>query len=325
MSSLTSGSLALTEELTLALTTRVVDPPETGQARIRMEWAGVCGSDLHVLRTGDWVSYWPAILGHEGVGVVESCPGGELADGTRVVIDSRVGCGRCEGCEKSPVLCRNLQWVGEVFPGAFQEYGNFPVPSLVPCPAGIDPAVAVLAEPLSVALHAVNAASSVPDRVLILGFGPIGALVFTEVMRRNPETVVTVVEIEPGRVQLAQAVGASVDPAPQTTWQLVIDAAGYPGSFSAAIERCDIGGEVVLVGIGNAVESVLPQTLVEKAITIHGSHGFTDELPEAVKLIDQAPDHYRWIITDAFTLDEAERGVPGMLTRNCVGKAVIRL
>ena len=69
-----------------------------------------------------------------------------------------------------------------------------------------------------------------------------------------------------------------------------------------------IAGEIVLVGIGHTRESVLPRTLVEKSLTVHGSHGFTDELPEAVRLIAEAPDRYRWVITDAFSLAEAEHG-----------------
>ncbi len=67
-------ALLLDRELTLRTGPRELPEPKPGEVLVRVEWAGVCGSDLHVLRTGDWVSYWPATLGHEVAGTVEHCP-----------------------------------------------------------------------------------------------------------------------------------------------------------------------------------------------------------------------------------------------------------
>jgi D-arabinose 1-dehydrogenase-like Zn-dependent alcohol dehydrogenase len=81
-----TAALLLDEQLALCLGTRQLPPPLTGEALVRVLWAGVCGSDLHVLRTGEWVNYWPATLGHEVVGVVQECTGAEVAPGTVVVV-----------------------------------------------------------------------------------------------------------------------------------------------------------------------------------------------------------------------------------------------
>jgi len=223
------------------------------------------------------------------------------------------------------MLCDSLQWVGEVSPGTFQNVANFPVGSLVACPADIDMCTAVLAEPLAVALHAVALSGALPEHILILGFGPIGALVYSELRRQQPSAQIFVEEIHPDRIQLATAVGAHVVSPDSGLYPLVIDAAGYPGSFQHSLDAVNVGGTVTLVGIGHTTEIIRPQQIVEKSVQIHGSHGFTDELPDAVCLISESPEQYRWVISDAWSLDEFLGEVSNMLTQPTVGKAVLSL
>ena len=209
-----TAALLLDEQLVLSLGTRQLPPPLVGEALVRVAWAGVCGSDLHVLRTGEWVAYWPATLGHEVVGVVQECPGAEVAPGTVVVVDSRIPCRRCAGCQKAVSLCENISWLGEAMPGGFARHLVVPVTSLVRCPPQIEPAVAVLAEPLAVAMHAVSSLMRRPDDVLVLGYGPVGALVHLELARRWPGLAISVSEIFGPRRQLALALGARLAPLP---------------------------------------------------------------------------------------------------------------
>jgi threonine dehydrogenase-like Zn-dependent dehydrogenase len=200
--------LLLDRDLSLRLGERELPAPAPGELLVRVEWAGICGSDLHVLRTGDWVTSWPATLGHEVAGIVEASPGGELPAGARVVIDSRVPCGSCAGCAASPQLCENLAWFGEACPGGFASHVLVPAGRVAACPDDLEPAVAVLAEPLAVAMHAVSRVSEPPGRAVIFGYGPIGALVHLELTRRWPGTTVSVAEPVAARLQLAEAFGA---------------------------------------------------------------------------------------------------------------------
>ena len=240
-------ALLLDEQLVLSLGTRQLPPPLVGEALVRVAWAGVCGSDLHVLRTGEWVAYWPATLGHEVVGVVQECPGAEVAPGTVVVVDSRIPCRRCAGCQKAVSLCENISWLGEAMPGGFARHLVVPVTSLVRCPPQIEPAVAVLAEPLAVAMHAVSSLMRRPDDVLVLGYGPVGALVHLELARRWPGLAISVSEILGPRRQLAMALGARLAPlapgderASTARFSLVVDTAGYPQSLS---DVCTLAGK----------------------------------------------------------------------------------
>lgn len=324
----THEALLVDKTLSIRLGRRELEPPRAGEALLAMEWAGVCGSDLHVLRTGAWVTQWPATLGHEAVGRVVACPGQEFDEGALVVLDSRVPCGSCPGCRRAANQCESLRWVGEAFPGGFQRHAVLPVSQLVPCPEGMESAIAVLAEPLAVAIHAVNRAGDLSQRILILGYGPVGALVHTEISLRRPDAHVFVIEPLIERAQLASAAGAHVlgeAPVTPSSWPLVFDAAGYAGALADAIGFSANGGTVVLVAVGHSDVVVTPQEITERALTISGSNGFDDELPLAIDRLHANPDRYRWLITESILLEEAPARLGTLSSSPSVGKVVIRL
>jgi threonine dehydrogenase-like Zn-dependent dehydrogenase len=314
----------LEKDLTLRLGSRELAAPEAGQALVRVEWAGVCGSDLHVLRTGAWVSRWPATLGHEVAGIVESCPGGEVAPGTPVVVDSRMPCRTCDGCAEAPNLCYRLAWVGEACPGGFASHLVVPASGLVACPPGLELSVAVLAEPLAVAMHAAGKLPRPPTRVLLLGYGPVGALLHLEITRRWPQATVAVSEPDAGRRQLASALGAGAAAAADRRWPVVIDAAGYRGSLADAVSAAANGGMVLAVALGHDVAEVRPARIVESELTVAGSIGFDAELPDAVAVLAADPGRWRPLITEAVLLEEAAGRLRQLTAAPAAGKVVIR-
>ena len=320
-------ALLLERDLSLRLGERELSEPGPGELLVEVDWAGVCGSDLHVLRSGDWVTDWPATLGHEVTGRVAASPGGELEVGTRVVVDSRVPCEACLGCAAGPHLCESLAWFGEACPGGFASHVLVPTRRVASCPAGLEAAIAVLAEPLAVAMHAVTRASlTAPEQVTIIGYGPVGALVHLEIARRWPETAVTVAEPVAARRQLAAALGASLAASAMGTGQptrLVVDAAGYPGSLRDSVAGCARGGTVLVVGLGHQRELLLPAELAERELTLAGSNGFAGELSQAVAVLAADPDRYRPLVTEAITLEEAPRRLRELLTEPAAGKVVI--
>jgi len=342
-------ALLLDEHLAIELGTRLLPPPVMGEALVRVAWAGICGSDLHVLRTGEWVAYWPATLGHEVVGVVEECPRAELQPGTVVVVDSRLPCGKCAGCQKAPSLCRNMSWLGEAIPGGFARHLVVPVTSLVPCPPQLETDIAVLAEPLAVAMHAVSRLAHRPHDVLLLGYGPVGALVHLELLRRWPDLPVFVSEVSEARRQLALALGATTVPTPATSstddtddtddiddtapaddgsplFSLVVDAAGYPQSLADACNRAANGGTVLVVALAFDTVDLVPAHLVERALTIVGSVGFDDELEQALVVLEADPDRYRPLVTEAVLLEEAPARLASLASalEPAAGKVLVR-
>lgn len=327
--------------------------PSTGEALVEVAWAGICGSDLHVLHTGDWVTGWPAVLGHEVCGLVLDCPDGSLPAGQPVVLDSRVPCGRCRGCARAANLCADLAWLGECRPGGYQQRVVVPVTSVVRLPDALPLDVAVLAEPLAVAQHAVHrtlrAAAAlrvhqVPEPLvqqvsgdpptdlgagtapscLVLGGGPIGQLV--ALLMADAGHGVLVVEPDPERRRLAAALGAGVsDTIPAgVSWPAVIDAAGYPQSLPDSLAAAERGGIVTLVALAHRPVELSPADLVEHEMIVIGSSGFDDELPHAVAALATDPSRFRPLITEALELHELPDRLQRWQSEQPTGKVVIR-
>ncbi|MCU1444499.1 alcohol dehydrogenase catalytic domain-containing protein [Cryobacterium sp.] len=321
---MTTG-LMLERDLTVRVGPVELPARAAGDVRIRPEWAGLCGSDLHVFSTGAWVDYWPAVLGHEVVGTVSASDDPAVPVGTRVVADSRYGCGDCADCARSARFCANLTWLGETRPGGYATELDVPAGTVYPVPAGLDLDVAVLAEPLAVVLRALDGVTTRPDRVLVLGCGPIGALIVTELQHRFPAAAVAVSEPQPARAEAATRLGATVVAAPAPdAYDLVIDAAGFPGAVAAAFAAVRRGGTVLVVAIGDHPIPFTAQQLVEKGVTLMGGIGFDDEdLPRALAALAERPQRYAGLVThrvDLTAFPEFLATMPGLNT----GKVIVR-
>ena len=186
---LTTSAFFLDRDLRMSIGTRTLVPPLADEAVLRVDYAGLCGSDLHVIRSGAWVEDWPATLGHEVCATVARAPAdGSLSVGDRVVADSRVPCDACAECVAGrPNRCTAVRFVGECRPGGFSELCVLPSRLLHRIPDGLAAETAVLAEPLAVAMHGLSRLAAEPHSVAILGHGPIGALLHIEVRRRFPQ------------------------------------------------------------------------------------------------------------------------------------------
>ncbi|WP_150308059.1 zinc-dependent alcohol dehydrogenase [Planctomonas psychrotolerans] len=311
-----TSALLLDENLTLRVAEWSAPEPVSGEAVLRVEYAGLCGSDLHAMGTGAWIEYWPAVLGHEVVGVVQEAADASLV-GRRVVVDSRIPCRACPDCARAPRLCANLTWLGESRPGGFASALVVPVTSLVPVPDSLDAAVAVLAEPLAVSMCAIDALPAGAESVLIQGYGPVGALLHSEITRRNPACSVTVVEPQAARRDAATTFGAAVTDAPADSgYDVVIDAAGYPDSVAHALARVRRGGTVLLVGLGSTPLGMTSADIVEKAVTLIGSIGFDDDhLGRAVDALAADPDRYAGLVSTRVPLS----GFADFLTTSVLG------
>ena len=156
----------------------------TGHVRVRVEACGVCGSDLHAARRGDWR---PGLVpGHEIAGRIEALGEGvdvggsglPLSRETPVVVEPLATCGDCPDCRAGhDSVCASLVIRGVHAPGGFAESIVVPAARVHPIAPQLEPGVATLIEPLAVALHALDRASGVAgERVLVIGAGAIGLL-----------------------------------------------------------------------------------------------------------------------------------------------------
>jgi 2-desacetyl-2-hydroxyethyl bacteriochlorophyllide A dehydrogenase len=326
-----TNAFFIDRQLEMSVGTRELAAPADDEALLRVQYAGLCGSDLHVMRSGAWVeeSEWPATLGHEICAVVERAPAdGSLQAGDRVVADSRVPCGTCAECAAGvPDRCTAVRFVGECRPGGFAGLCVLPSSLLHRIPDELVAETAVLAEPLAVAMHGLSRLAAQPRRVAVLGHGPIGALVQIELRRRFPDAEVTVAEPVPLRAQLARALGAEVvDTAadlPGHRYDTVVDAAGYGSSMTDALHVLAPRGQLLLVALGHQPLTITPAEIVEAGATIAGANAFVDELPDAIDALAAEPARYAPVVTDTISLDELPAMARAQLQRPEAVKVIV--
>ena len=153
-----------------------IPEPAAGELRVRLEACGICGSDLH-FRSGGMLppGHTP---GHEMAGRVDALGEGTSgpAVGTRVAIEPMRSCGSCRECLAGRnSACRQFQLNGLHLPGGFADYVVVPAAAAFAVIEEASPAVAALAEPLAVAVHALRRGGfEAGQRVLVLGCGAVG-------------------------------------------------------------------------------------------------------------------------------------------------------
>jgi (R,R)-butanediol dehydrogenase/meso-butanediol dehydrogenase/diacetyl reductase len=310
-----------------------IDPPgplESGWVRVAVSAAGICGSDLHNFRTGQWISRSPSVAGHEFAGIVTEVGDGvsSFTIGDTVVADSRFWCGACPACTSGRQnVCTSLGFVGEVCDGGFAEETVLPARLLVKHDPAIGPAIAAMAEPLAVALHAVRR-QAVPkgEPVLVVGCGPIGGLAALLLSRLHDGPLLvadrdaaratlvartiraSVVELDPASIQ--SALGSKV-------LRYALDATGNIHVLKTVLDLLAGGGSLALVGITHGHIDLDPNLLVECEIALIGCHAFAGELSEAVAMLPDLTDSLSRLIDREITVEE----IPSAYARLLAGEA----
>lgn len=298
--------------------------PPPGHVNLAVRAAGICGSDLHNYRTGQWISRRPATAGHEFCGRITDVGDGVdgLSVGDVVVADSRVWCGKCPACTSGlSNVCEALGFVGEVCDGGFAEQVQLPARLVLRHAPELPPKVAAMAEPLAVALHAVRRLAARPgEPVLVVGCGTIGGLAALLLSRLhdapilladlNAARAAKVAHLVRGQVvtldrpALAVALGGR-------RLRYALDATGSIVAIRAAFDLLSGGGALGLVGISHGRLDLDPNLLVEREIALVGCHAFADELPEAVALLPALASELAEILDVLASLDD----VPGAYDR----------
>ena len=312
--------------------------PGPGEVLLAVEAAGICGSDLHNFRTGQWISRSPSVAGHELAGrVIAVGPGVEgFAPGDCVVADSRFWCGTCPECRDGrQQFCENLGFIGEVCDGGFAEQVLLPERLLHAVDAGLDSTVAALAEPLAVALHAVSQLAPAPGAaVLVAGCGPIGGLVALLLSRRHNGPIL-VADRHAGRAALvAEVTGAKIvtlDADSISTalgngrLMAAVEATGQVPVLSALLDTVAGGGRIALVGIFHGRLDLDPNRLVERGIALIGCHAFADEMTEAAALLPELAPQLRRFVAEEIAIDAVPAAYARLLAGQGAGlKTIIR-
>jgi (R,R)-butanediol dehydrogenase/meso-butanediol dehydrogenase/diacetyl reductase len=303
------------------------------EVRVRVLAAGICGSDIHNFKTGQWISRSPSTAGHEFAGVVTQVGRAvsSLRAGDRVVADSRVVCGECRNCiEGYPQICEKLGFVGEVVDGGFAEEVVLDCGLLHRIDESADERVLAMAEPTAVALHTLKRLSAAPgSAILIVGCGPIGAICGILARHRGHSLLLAdkssdraslVARITNGQVIDVQASAHHGD-----LPRFAIDATGSPSVVSRLVHIMPGGGAIALVGLGSGDLSIGANILVEKEMRLTGCHAFSDELPDAIKACQAYSSEFSAIVDAEIALDDVPRAYDSIIAgRSKAPKTIIR-
>ncbi|KRD44704.1 hypothetical protein ASE38_11600 [Cellulomonas sp. Root930] len=293
----------------------VPEVPE-GWALVRIAYDGVCGTDLSILHGMHPRAAAPLILGHEMSGWVETAGSTGPPAGTLVVVEPLISCGECKACRDGLThVCNRLGLYGIDAPGAMAQLVALPPEVLHAVPDGVDPRTATLAEPLAVAVHAVDLSGmQAGDTVAVYGAGPIGVLTAL-VARHAGAAHVVVTEPSAWRREVAAGLGFTVV-APDSTMagtlapltggegaDTTFDSAAHPTVAAELASTTRVRGRIVIVGVYKQPTPIDLQAICFKEQSVVGVRVYTSaDVTRAIELI--ADGLLEGFPTRAFALDD---------------------
>ena len=345
-----------------------VPEPGPGEILLRIEAATTCGTDVKVFRRGGHPRMLkvPTPFGHEMAGRIAAIgavgPGGvgsgggggggsRFREGDRVAVANSAPCGRCRACRQGREnLCADLHYLN----GAFAEFllvpRRFVERSTYPCPEGLAPELAALAEPLACVLHGIEilglaestdpARPADPAEVALFGSGPIG-LFFVDLLTHAGHRV-TVADPNPARLAVALRLGAAATVVVGRDggeaervrarsdhgdgFDAAIEATGSPAAWEDALDAVRPGGVALLFG-GYPPATTVPlnaHRLHYSELTVKGAyHHRPATFRRALELLASGSLQPALLLSAERPLEEVEAALRSMMRREAL-KVVIR-
>jgi alcohol dehydrogenase len=295
-------------------------------AIVRMTRTTICGTDLHILK-GDVPTCKPGtILGHEGVGVIETVGAGvtTFKPRDRVLISCISSCGRCAPCRKGMYShCATGGWIlGHTIDGTQAELVRIPYAdtSLYPIPEGADEEALVMLSdilPTGFECGVLNGKVAVGGSVAIVGSGPIGLAALLTAQFYAPAEII-MIDIDEHRLDVARRFGAtaSVNSSSGDAVQQVmaltggqgvdtaIEAVGVPATFALCQEIVAAGGTIANVGVHGVKVDLHLERLWSHNVTITTGLVDTFSIPMLLKTVQSHRIAAKQMITHRFRLAE---------------------
>ncbi len=329
--------------------TREIPMPQAknDQVVIKLEYVGICGSDVHYLengRIGDFVVDGDFILGHECAGTITEVGSDvhELKVGDRVCLEPGFGCGKCDYCKSGHYnLCKEMQFLATPpIQGCLSNYIAFPADMCFKLPDNISTKEGALIEPLAIGMYAATRGEvTVGSSVVILGAGCIG-LVTLLACKAFGASDITVCDVIPSRLEAAKRLGATrvvngreenvIEVINQLTGgrgvDKVFETAGNKFTTQQTADLVRPGGVVVLVGM--APDDMIPYNFVKmisKEADIRTIFRYVNMYPKAIQAVASGAIDISGIVTHEYTFDKTYEGFIEVIANpKDVVKAVIK-
>lgn len=280
-------SLVYTQPNEVQIMDRPAPELQQDEVVLRIDAAGICGSDMHAYHGHDPRRKPGLVLGHEFAATIESSASSLWKVGQRVTGNPLITCGRCAYClQGRDNLCSDRTMVGMSRPGAFAEKMSIPGQCLIALPDGLSSVAGALTEPAATALHAINLSMRslvrpLPEcRVLVIGGGAIGMLAAL-MLRHYGVDHLHVAEVnELRRASLQRetqcvAFDPRTDSAAESSFDYVIDAVGSAITRKSALHSVAPGGVVMHIGLQDWASEIDMRKLTLAEITLLGTYTYS--------------------------------------------------
>lgn len=327
---------------------REIPKIKDNEVLVKLDYVGICGSDLHYYETGaigDYVVEPPFVLGHEPGGVVVEAGKNvtHLKAGDRVALEPGKTCGHCEFCKTGRYnLCPDVVFFATPpVDGVFQEYVAHEADLCFKLPDNVSTLEGALIEPLAVGFHAAMQGNAhAGQTAVVMGAGCIG-LVSMMALKAMGVSKVYVVDIMQKRLDKALELGADgvINGAEKDAVQevmrltdnkgcdLAIETAGTQITTVQTIHMTKKGSTIVLVGYSKSGEMTLPMSLaLDKELTFKTVFRYRHIYPMAIEAVASGKVNLKGIVTDIFSLEEAQKAMDYSVNNKAdVVKAVIKI
>ena len=321
--------------------------PKPGEVLIKVEYAGICGSDIHYYEIGriaNNIVKGDFILGHECAGEVVEVGSDVkyLKPGDRVALEPGISCGCCEFCKKGKYnLCPSMVFLGTPpIHGAFRKYICFPEKMCFKLPDNVTAMEGALIEPLAVGMHAASQGSvKLGSRVAILGAGCIGLVTLLACMASGA-TEIFVVDVLEKRLEYAKKLGAtcvinakdvdSTEKIREMTQNegvdVVIETAGTVKTIEQTPYIVKRGGTIVLLGLASQdTAQINYMKLIRQEVELKTVFRYRNIYPSAIQAVANGKINVKGIVTHEFDFDDTKKALDFVVeNKQEVVKAVIK-
>ncbi|MVT05091.1 Zn-dependent oxidoreductase [Enterobacter sp. 10-1] len=315
-------SIVIRQPNELVIEERTLPQPAAGEVRVKVQLAGICGSDSHIYRGHNPFAKYPRVIGHEFFGIIDAV-GADVADkaiGQRVCVDPVISCGHCYPCSVGkPNVCTSLVVLGVHRDGGFSEYAVVPAKNAWRVPDSVPDRYAVMVEPFTIAANVTGQVTPTgQDVALVYGAGPMGLTTIQVLKQVYKVGQVIVVDRIEERLQMAKRNGAdrainngeaSLAEVLQVKPTLIIDAACHPTILQEAVTLASPAARIVLMGFSTEPSHVAQQGITGKELSIFSSRLNANKFPVVLQWLEQGLINPEMLITHAFDYQQVAEAI----------------
>lgn len=332
----------------MGFTQRPIPTPKEDEVLVKLEYVGICGSDMHYYETGaigDFVVEPPFVLGHEPGGTVVEVGSKvtHLKVGDRVALEPGKTCGHCRYCREGKYnLCPDVVFFATPpVDGVFQEYVAHEADLCFKLPDNVSTLEGALIEPLAVGFHAaIQGDAHLGQKAVVMGAGCIGLVSLMALKARGVQDVY-VVDVMDKRLEKAMELGATAvingkredvvvrlnELTGGMGTDLAIDTAGSEFTVRQAIMAAAKGSTIVLVGYSRTGEMNMPTDFIlNKELTLKSVFRYRHIYPIAIEAVASGKVNLKGIVSNIFPLSDIQNAMDESIRNKAdIVKSVIKI